>query len=63
MLVLSRKVGESIVISTPVYDIEITVLRIGRNQIRIGVDADCAVDVSRAVWVPKPNGVLRESKS
>jgi len=44
MLILSRKLGESIVIGD---DINITVLGVTGNQVRIGVDAPKSVAVHR----------------
>ncbi len=44
MLVLSRKLGEKIVIGD---DIVVTVVKIDRNQIRIGIEAPHAVPVYR----------------
>ncbi|MCL4149423.1 UNVERIFIED_CONTAM: hypothetical protein GTU68_042867 [Idotea baltica] len=44
MLILSRKLGESIVIGE---DINITVLGVTGNQIRIGIDAPKSVAVHR----------------
>ena len=44
MLVLTRKVGESIMIGD---DIEIVVKEIRRNQVRIGIDAPQDVPIHR----------------
>jgi len=44
MLVLTRKVGESIMIGD---DIEIVVKEIRRNQVRIGIDAPKDVPIHR----------------
>jgi carbon storage regulator len=44
MLVLSRKLGESIVIGS---DITITVLEVRGDQIRLGIDAPRSVTVHR----------------
>lgn len=49
MLVLSRKLGEKIVIGD---NIVITVVKIDRNQVRIGVDAPDEVDVYRREIMP-----------
>jgi carbon storage regulator len=49
MLVLSRKIGERIVL--PQFDIEVTVLGITGNKIRVGISAPDTIDVYRAeVW-------------
>jgi carbon storage regulator len=45
MLVLSRKVGEEIVI--PELGIRIEVLRTNRNQVRIGIDAPDSIKILR----------------
>ncbi len=44
MLVLSRKIGESLVIGD---DITVTVLDVQRGQVRIGIDAPKHVRVDR----------------
>jgi len=44
MLALSRKVGESIIIND---DIEITILDIARDQIKIGIEAPRSVPIHR----------------
>ena len=44
MLILSRRVGESVVIGE---DISITVLRVKGNQVRLGVNAPKSVAVQR----------------
>lgn len=44
MLVLTRKLGESIVIAE---DITVTVVRIKGNQVRIGIEAPKAVRILR----------------
>ena len=50
MLVLSRKLGEKIVIGE---DIVITVVKIDRNQIRIGIEAPHNVPVYREEIAPQ----------
>ena len=45
MLVLSRKVGERIVI--PDYDLAVTVIAVDGNRVRIGVSAPTDVNVFR----------------
>lgn len=44
MLVLTRKLGESIVID---HDIKITVLAVKGGQVRLGIDAPEDVDIVR----------------
>jgi carbon storage regulator len=50
MLVLSRKLGEKIVIGENVV---ITVVKIDRNQIRIGIEAPQNIQVYREEIAPK----------
>ena len=60
MLVLSRKLGEKIVIGD---NIVVTVVKIDRNQIRIGIEAPHEVPVYReeiAPRSPKPEAVEQE---
>jgi carbon storage regulator len=49
MLVLSRKLGEKIVING---DIVVTVVKIDRNQIRLGIEAPSDVPVYREEIAP-----------
>ena len=49
MLVLSRKLGEKIVIGD---NIVVTVVKIDRNQIRIGIEAPQSVPVYREEIAP-----------
>jgi len=49
MLVLSRKLGEKIVIGD---DIVVTVVKIDRNQIRLGIEAPEDVNVYREEIAP-----------
>lgn len=44
MLILTRRVGESVVIGT---EVTVTVLRVKGNQVRLGVDAPKSVSVQR----------------
>ena len=44
MLILTRKMGESIVINQNIY---VTILGINGNQIRLGIDAPTAIPVHR----------------
>ena len=50
MLVLGRKPGEAIVIGD---DIVVTVVRIGHNNVRIGVDAPKSINVARQELVDR----------
>jgi carbon storage regulator len=50
MLVLSRKLGEKIVIGE---NVRITVVKIDRNQIRIGIEAPNEVPVYREEIAPQ----------
>jgi carbon storage regulator len=50
MLVLSRKLGETIVING---NIKVTVVKIDRNQIRIGIEAPKDVAIYREEIAPK----------
>ena len=56
MLVLSRKLGEKIVIGN---GITITVVKIKGNQVRLGIDAPDQVPILRAeiaCWQDEPTG-------
>lgn len=57
MLVLSRKLGEKIVIGD---NIVVTVVKIDRNQIRIGIEAPQEVSVYREEIAPVPGKARRE---
>lgn len=50
MLVLSRKLGEKIVIGDKIV---VTVVKIDRNQIRIGIEAPQEVSVYREEIAPR----------
>lgn len=56
MLVLSRKLGEKIVIDGGII---ITVIKINANQVRIGIEAPGNVHVWRKEIVPAPRGDTR----
>ena len=45
MLVLSRRVGESIIIGN---DIRVTVLKIKNNQVKLGIDAPMDLAIHRS---------------
>jgi carbon storage regulator len=51
MLVLSRKLNEKIVING---DIVVTVVKIDRNQIRIGIEAPREVSIRREELIDRP---------
>ncbi len=53
MLVLSRKLGEKIVIGD---NIVVTVVKIDRNQIRIGIEAPQDIPVYREEIAPQRTG-------
>jgi carbon storage regulator len=57
MLVLSRKLGEKIVIGD---NIVVTVVKIDRNQIRIGIEAPHEVPVYREEIAPRPPKAVAE---
>ncbi len=58
MLVLSRKLGEKIVING---DIVVTVVKIDRNQIRLGIEAPKDVAIFREEIAPaEPAPLLRQ---
>ncbi|CAN5905750.1 hypothetical protein BH23PLA1_BH23PLA1_38360 [soil metagenome] len=59
MLVLSRKLGEKIVIGE---NIVVTVVKIDRNQIRIGIEAPQDIPVYREEIAPGPLNDARETK-
>ena len=52
MLVLSRKIDESIIIGD---NIRITVIRINSNQVRIGIEAPPKVEIYREEIAPIKN--------
>jgi carbon storage regulator len=49
MLVLSRKASQQVIIGT---DIRITVVRIDRNQVRLGIEAPSGVAILRNELTP-----------
>jgi carbon storage regulator len=59
MLVLSRKLGEKIVIGD---NIVVTVVKIDRNQIRIGIEAPHEVPVYREEISPNRQPAKEESR-
>ena len=58
MLVLSRKLGEKIVING---NIVITLVKIDRNQVRIGIEAPKDVPVYREEIAPEHAGAVEEA--
>jgi carbon storage regulator CsrA len=52
MLVLSRKLGEKIMIDTPLGKIEIVVSDIRRDLIRVGIEAPKSYKILREELVP-----------
>lgn len=54
MLVLSRKLGEQIIIGEGVNRVVITVVDIDRGKIRIGVEAAREIPVHRAELLDEP---------
>jgi len=61
MLLLSRRVGESVIIGE---DISVTVLRVRGNQVRLGVDAPKNMSVQRAtISERKPEVVIAADNS
>ncbi len=60
MLVLSRRVGESIVIGD---DVTVTVLEVRGDVVRVGIDAPRSVTVHRAELLRELEETNRESAS
>jgi carbon storage regulator len=60
MLVLSRKLNEKIVIGS---DITITVVKIDRNQVRLGIEAPGQVPVYREEILPLNQKAQRDSEA
>lgn len=58
MLVLSRKVGESIVIGDSIH---IKVLDVSGSKIRIGIEAPPSVQVMREELLPLPDNAIQAS--
>lgn len=64
MLVLARKVSESIVVTygpTETDRVVITILRIGCRVVRVGIDADEQVTIVRSVLQPPGDDALPSS--
>lgn len=47
MLVLSRRIGESIIIGDGDNEVRVTVLSVMGNQVRLGIGADKSIPVHR----------------
>ena len=60
MLVLSRKTGERIMIGDQVT---ITVVRIGPNNVRIGIEAPRDMNIVREELCPNPREALAAARS
>jgi carbon storage regulator len=60
MLVLSRKIGESVVIGE---DVTVTILEVRGDMVRVGIDAPRSVSVHRAVLLEQLENSNRESAS
>lgn len=60
MLVLSRKVGEKVLIGDGVY---VTILHIGANKVRVGIEAPRSVEVCRDDAKEKGNSLKHFSCS
>ena len=59
MLVLSRKINEKIVID---HEIVITVVKIDRNQVRIGIEAPGHIPVYREEILPATREELADTE-
>lgn len=59
MLVLSRKLGEKIVIGE---NIVVTVVKIDRNQIRLGIEAPLDVPIHRSEILESRNHVVHSEQ-
>ena len=58
MLILTRRVGESIIIETPAGErITVTVLGVKGNQVRIGTDAPDDVSIMREELLARVEGL------
>lgn len=58
MLVLSRKPGEKIKIGD---NIEVTVVRIGPNTVRLGIEAPKSINIARSELVEEEEEATSES--
>lgn len=55
MLVLSRKRDEKIILKTESGEIELTVVRIDNNKVRLGINANESVTILRSELVDQQN--------
>lgn len=55
MLVLSRKLGERIMIGTGADQVVLTIVEIDRGKIRIGIEAPKDVVIMREELLPRPD--------
>ena len=53
MLVLGRAPGEAIVIETPAGPVRVEVLEVHRGQVRLGIEADRAIEILRSEIVDR----------
>lgn len=60
MLVLSRKLGQRFQIGP---DVRVTIVKIDRNSVRIGIEAPDEVAVYREEIVPEEKAVMNEPKT
>ena len=59
MLILTRRLGETLIIELPTGErIEVTVLGIKGNQVRIGTDAPDEISIVREELVQKELGLV-----
>ncbi len=63
MLVLSRKLGEKIIIQSASGPVVVTVVKIDRNQTRLGIEAPIDVRVFREEIAPAPLAEKVEPRS
>jgi carbon storage regulator len=57
MLVLSRKVGESVIVGQGFEKVKVTVLEVSGGKIRLGFEADASIPINREeVWKAKQEG-------
>lgn len=61
MLVLSRKKDEKILLKTGDEEIELTVVRIDANKVRLGINASKEVTILRSELVDAPKVVTESS--